>query len=192
MKRTRFLALALTIGMGVAGLAAVPADATGETPATSTESTCRTFTRTAYAYNSPHYPGNRRAELVLTVRACYEPDQFGLDVITEHSCSATSRSYRPRVRGYGSLYSTETEDYDEVYQRGLRCWLQPDGWQVFAQVGRDWRQTRPNRPTLFACPSVSIVYYAGLETALMSVAHDDFETRGNYNGGYSWRCPVWR
>jgi len=192
MTRQRVLVLAVTIGLTVVGLVADMPAASGEPLTEGARSTCRTFTRTAYAYNSPHYPGNRRTELVLTVRACTELDQYGLDVITEHSCQATSRSYRPRVRGYGSLYSTLTEDYDEVYQRGLRCWLQPDGWHLFAQVGRDWRQTRPNRPPLFACPSVRVVYFAGDETALASVAHDDFETRGNYNGGYSWRCPVWR
>lgn len=193
MTRLRAAVLALTVGSGLVGLAFdVPADATRETPATSTESTCRTFTRTAYAYNSPHYPGNRRAELVLTVRACYESDQYGIDVITEHSCRATSRSYRPRVLGHGSLYSTETEDFVGVYQRGLRCQVQSDGWQLFAQVGRDWKQTRTNRPPLFACPSILLLYYPGDTTAFASVNHDDFETRGNYNGDYSWRCPVWR
>jgi len=185
--------LALTLGITLAGLASdLPASADGQAATGGAESTCRTFTRKAFAYTSPHYPQNRRAVLILTARACYEEDQYGIDVITEHSCSATSRSYRPRIRGYGALYSTLTEDYDEIYQRGLRCWVHPEGWQLFAQVGRDWRQNRMNRSPLFACPSVRIVYFAGDETALASVAHDDFETRGNYNGGYSWRCPVWR
>lgn len=153
---------------------------------------CRSFSLTAYAYKRPHYPSNRKAELVLNVNVCTAQDSDELDYISSYSCSATSRAYGPRVTKLGGLYSTMTEDFDEIYQRGLRCSV-IDRYELFAQVGQDWQQRRPGRESLFACPSIYLFYAAGdASPYIEEVSHDDLERRGAYNGDYSWRCPVWR
>jgi len=186
--------LRIAVVLVVLGLAptasAQTVEPTRSEPTPSSAEACRNITRTAYAYVSPHYPANRRAVLTLTLAVCTTPDQYGYDQITSHSCQTTTRTLRPRVVKHGGLYSPIDEDYADIYTRGIRCVA--DDSRAFASVGQDWKQNRASRPALFACPTVRIVYLSGSGAIFDSVAHDDLETRGNYNGNYSWRCPVWR